>query len=891
MFSEHIESNTIFHVYLNKRYFMDITSKNSVSFYTKNVSDEGASTKKRRKKRKLTSIRSKRGKFSQILRKVIPGRKKISCVPYPSSMTTSSLSPHEDSKKIELPKSKIIALFESIDQKVDKKTAKQVINLVNKTANLTDKVSQLTTYRESLALKMSTLNKNIKEASTDQRSSLESAFKDFKTEYMIFLASEQELLVKIVDKYWDKKLKHLKSVRKNLVDEINNKTNKKLGSQVSRIVDNDSDLIELYKKHHSEIALVEKELSECNKAKRALNTVLNPELYSNKDIGKRLEKSTSKVQKKRKKESLFDATNKGKVQRIAQLKKLSNEIDRLSKALEEISHKIERDSNLRDQFDELTLLMQKIKIKFQINPKLPATKLAECNHKSTTETNHNKNTALKEELNALKQSLDKLYSKAIVPGNIFRTIMDESTIKIRTKKSNWEKIKLAQINRSPLIMRAMMEFREQYVRHTVKLIIDNLKQENIENPEFIKKLETVEIKAFGSTNLTSDFDLTIGFTHDKDDESGLELMISSSILGQFNRMFRENFDCESGSFFDTNLYAEGLLPDITNEIGIKNTEGTWVGGKGPYQWTNQRLRAEHNLNQTILSLVKVRKFMGEEQWQKYRESIEINVADDNQLRTRKMFDKVSAIYDEAFGIKGQLATKMKALTSQTDIKLNDNLALTASNSLYTEMLESINFEDLKHKSKGDKDKLKVLLSLKLGMATIYAHEAYFSEGAIRDVVVNQQILKEESSKIAISPSQACQSLNENLGDFTKELSNFQNKNFSTVAIHASKYMGRTLRAFDAVIQALDQANIDFKTDKERQRLAALSASLQLIEPTLLRFRAGEPQNKNSDVIIAQLFADDATLKDINSSETLQVVLQQLAVFANTNVLNLEFKAQ
>jgi len=114
-----------------------------------------------------------------------------------------------------------------------------------------------------------------------------------------------------------------------------------------------------------------------------------------------------------------------------------------------------------------------------------------------------------------------------------------------------------------------------------------------------------DVIAIGSSNPTSDYDVTFNFGGDSARET--------DAVAAFNQRFIARFGAPSGDFFDTNTYTAGFMTSIE---GIKLSTPR-VGG--PFEGL-RRHKAEIDELQLALSLAPVRHYFGA-RWQQARQAI------------------------------------------------------------------------------------------------------------------------------------------------------------------------------------------------------------------------------------------------------------------------------
>ena len=440
----------------------------------------------------------------------------------------------------------------------------------------------------------------------------------------------------------------------------------------------------------------------------------------------------------------------------------------------------------------------------------------------------------------------------------------------------WDSLKteFLKTDRREFFMEAMTDFRMQFVNLTVKEVISDLKTKELtplkeqlgklestipRNEEAIalKKQEIkkvteswdgVSLRAVGSTDLTSDYDMTI-----EADRAGMD----TAVMKEVNTRIQARYGIEAGSVFDTNLYVKGGAgPEVAQEIEDGH----------PKIWESEEAHELHDEGMDIASLVKQRKYSTQTEWNDFTSKLRVQLTAKlgkvapplSEMEISRRVDKQMKRFDDAntkfLEVDHAIKSKMEELKLEPEHadKNRFELELTAMNRLYEAYSETADVlkKEWESMSDGPEKDLKWAAYTRADTeAQFFANEPYFSEGPIRDVVINGQKLKgletvdteqgkkilfrpktksEKLQKIDISPIQALQSLTENYGDSMKEFEHLKDKPLGDVAIKASKYMGRLARAIQAGIPE-DQMSGTFK-DKLN--------TLQKAEVELLRIRKG-----------------------------------------------------
>lgn len=225
----------------------------------------------------------------------------------------------------------------------------------------------------------------------------------------------------------------------------------------------------------------------------------------------------------------------------------------------------------------------------------------------------------------------------------------------------------------------------------------------------------------------------------------------TKLINEVNLRFREIFGQDLGTFFDTNLYNEGLMPDIDIEKFTKNKELAQLElSKLRDNWESNKAKEQNNSYQDIVSLVKQRRFFKDQgEWNDYVEKTmntlkDLKLPEEKLKEIRNRYDQANRIYngyeDEIKSRKNELINGIK-YSQLTEVELD----LMASNDLYLKYMKEVDqikieAENLKEVNK-EKYELKMSkYRYKMGLVHHFVNEAGMSEGVLRDVVVNGQIM-------------------------------------------------------------------------------------------------------------------------------------------------------
>ena len=399
------------------------------------------------------------------------------------------------------------------------------------------------------------------------------------------------------------------------------------------------------------------------------------------------------------------------------------------------------------------------------------------------------------------------------------------------KAGSWKKVKetYAEPPEGKEAMKELLAYRKQYV--------DSLIAHAIAGTD-------IKAKAFGSTNLTSDYDVS------------LKGAGNVGAVEKFNKRFRGDWKQEAGLVFDTNVYTDGnFLPDVDKNKGkygkIKSKEEKLE------PITNAKQKTKDTANQDAAALTKTRKHMSQGDWSDYKTNILNSIEDSaKKAQGKKAFGQAEKNYKkwlqellkEAHRIKTNAEADDKKfeiavteLEKQVDTlhKANPDIELLASNNLYVKKLRLVEEAEEDRVEKQEKiqnaeqnenqdpakltalkkelDKNAVEVRKRQSTALMFANEAYFSAGAVRDVVGNNQA----GYRLELEREELLQSFNENLGDTLKDLDKYSG-NLPEASIQSSKYVLRLSQSATNLSKAKDKT---FALSEEANNLRKWSKML------------------------------------------------------------------
>ncbi|MCU1489235.1 MAG: hypothetical protein JWM85_640 [Acidimicrobiaceae bacterium] len=381
-------------------------------------------------------------------------------------------------------------------------------------------------------------------------------------------------------------------------------------------------------------------------------------------------------------------------------------------------------------------------------------------------------------------SASAISAPVTAPASVYRTATPERAL-IGAAGTTWKGVKKKYLGAEagadgPGTMKRIVDYRKLYV------------------DELLAKMKAtygVGARAVGSTALSSDYDVTF---------LGPMQAAAPAVVG-FNKQFREDWSSESGTVFDTNVYAEDFLGG--KPAGAKrDDEATKMTTAG---------QAEDEQIQDINALVKARKNMSKGNWSMFVNRIVFSLPEAQQATARKQFDAADATFRTSYvgSLIGRLPEqKVKALrkAGKSDSQIVEELesgaeGVEAANREYeAQLMEVGRLEAARAALAGDPtaatgsprwSQLTIEIRKAKSKAMLFANEPYFSAGTLYHVVGNMQ----GAWKVELGAPEYFQSANENFGDFKKEIAHHgggdaTGAEFVHFAVASSKYAFRFLDA-------------------------------------------------------------------------------------------------
>ncbi|MDJ1183653.1 hypothetical protein [Roseofilum casamattae] len=415
------------------------------------------------------------------------------------------------------------------------------------------------------------------------------------------------------------------------------------------------------------------------------------------------------------------------------------------------------------------------------------------------------------------------------------------------------------------LMRSLLAVREYDTDKLLRHIRDTklpAKYPHLKNLDPAKRLSW---SAAGSQTLTSDIDVN------------LKGAGSIPAVGLFNKLFKtqERWPYDPGTVYDVNVYAQDFMtPDRPK---------TLVGGHkklgSPFRKNEQENSTTltpieevptltqqdtvafeaFSLNQDVWSMTKMRMYMSDNEWNAYKQDllgaemteleiqnnpegyhqrlqIESQLADAEysyRQYQRSIAIEVANIDDpnnKAYKKVRQALARGGNLVSNH--RKQETKEMIAANVIYERKLERVEtlrsqLEELKAQQPRTPDVVNqirgcgIKLKNSLSEAIMFSNEAYFSQGAVQDVVLGYQIGKGMEKKkqkenpnyhvdLRLANNLRLQSMREQVGDTLKILNEYRTQPAWKGVYKAGKYIDRMILSADPLLP--ESISIDFDSD-------------------------------------------------------------------------------
>ncbi|MFO7033093.1 hypothetical protein B9T07_25375, partial [Limnospira fusiformis CCALA 023] len=377
----------------------------------------------------------------------------------------------------------------------------------------------------------------------------------------------------------------------------------------------------------------------------------------------------------------------------------------------------------------------------------------------------------------------------------------------------------AKLDNFKKLMKRFIKLREEETNKLLEDIRDELHQQN----QF-KNMEPKRVLEWGyagSTSLTSDIDYNLK-------GSG-----SIQAVSLFNKYFKTklNWALDPGTVYDVNVYAQDFMtPSPEGKPFDKNEYQNTITPVQEIQELNASEARESlgfeafSLNQDVWSMLKMRIYMSESEWNNYKQEILQNPQGDDsddaiarQLQIQAQIQDTEEYYQdytqnlnnkilEIETSGDEVYQKMRAMLKQGKKNLSkhqskESQKMMAANLIYEEKLQKVSqlrqeLQELKSSENVKESAIKevgIKIKNALSEAIIYSNEAYFTQGAVHFSVIGQQIGQGKYTLI-MSQEEHLHSFREQVGDTLKVLSNYKDNQIIKAAMKAGKYIDRMAKS-------------------------------------------------------------------------------------------------
>ncbi|AOY79103.1 hypothetical protein BJP36_03430 [Moorena producens JHB] len=420
----------------------------------------------------------------------------------------------------------------------------------------------------------------------------------------------------------------------------------------------------------------------------------------------------------------------------------------------------------------------------------------------------------------INHSRETLANQLTIPQEPQEWSNEDCQNAIKGLNSDWKHIH-ATLKNDTEALKKLVDFRKQLVDS----LIDEMRQ----------KYPGLVASSVGSSDLTSDYDVTLGVT----DGSVNDV----KAVQELNARLKEIFGKQPGTVFDTNFYTNNFLTLKENIL----TDGS-VGEVAPADSPNEATAPITTADQDVLALLKQRRYMDQIKWDDYVKEVTNDITDPTKrAETRRQYDTANDIYQislqellEATGEPSesvQLTAEEESLIELQPVESheqfrnqlllshkiraqeesNSDLVLEKSNELYNNRMLQVRelqaqVAALPDQNSEEAQNLKAEVERQLSNALFFASEAYHSKGTILHVVEGIQG-KNQEVLAALTPNQILDSVNEQLGDFLKDIRHYtaEEVDDGTTFYRASKYMHRLFDAVNLLKEKEAIGDLDFES--------------------------------------------------------------------------------
>jgi|GEM_PF-5637709 len=235
------------------------------------------------------------------------------------------------------------------------------------------------------------------------------------------------------------------------------------------------------------------------------------------------------------------------------------------------------------------------------------------------------------------------------PLNITLSSSDYSMcMEIYKKTQSWDALKSMYVSSDTpdlMLMAKLWKFRRDYVVGLIKSLRDT-------------KYPDLLAKSVGSNDLTSDYDVTLASPGSGNDVEA---------ISDFNNHVKGQFGVQSGTLFDTNLYARDFAP-VDQSKEFKEADETYptddsIGGLP----TMSEMEGDI---EDVGALIKVRRYMSQTEWDAHVTEIVNGVETSKREAVERRYDEADALYQIA---TANLLQRLKESLGEVDEDLDDQI--------------------------------------------------------------------------------------------------------------------------------------------------------------------------------------------------------------------------
>ena len=335
------------------------------------------------------------------------------------------------------------------------------------------------------------------------------------------------------------------------------------------------------------------------------------------------------------------------------------------------------------------------------------------------------------------------------------------------------------------------------------------------------------VNAAGSTNYTSDYDVTVSGS------------FASAIVEEFNELFLSIWNHPSGIIFDTNLYGNTYFIIENTNYSILGTECS-----GP---SNKLVKVIDTYNDS--------QFIADQlSWAMCKIIVHVRETDDHPGT-----DLTSGVMEY---LGEQLPGNLKVYFKQAKQMFQEmgqlNMSdLAVMNQKYEEMLEKMDEKRAAFEAVNFDIDLAREFKNSVATSNFYGNETYFTEGALGHTV---GVLQKLIPNYPLNVHLLITSILENYGDFIKEL--YHEQDPQDAFVHSSKYLGRIANAVYII--------------SERDLLTHTSTTIDKLDKSiflLLQLVKGQLRTNiyNRQSIIQQLSQIQALVQPSQQNKIIQII--------------------